>query len=600
MTRITKSLRQRIEQLGRLPLWRVLFNSSWSASLMAITSGVLGGFSFPGGLLPAAWVLVYIPLFIGLDIQLRRLSPQARRWPWVLWLCWQAGLFQGILSGAWVVNTAHVYGHLPLWMATGVSWLGLGSLFGVELFFFLGLPFLLFWQRPLWGFFILPLWSAVFQAWVPRFFYWTYGQHLYPVPVFAQMADLVGSAGLNFWIIGLHLLGYGLWRRAFFPQEIQGQWIRKGALGITSLFVVSAVYGGVRMAMIESATESGAPIQIAAVQPNFSLGYLASNPALSHSDRRSNLNALLADTQQALEELTRDDSAPILTVWPESVFPIPYFRDDRIRQAIEWWVQERDMHLVLTSTTETRTQQGGRPRRNVFGSALHIRPDGNPPGIYNKIALIPFGETIPFADWIPGYRAILKAWIPQISEFAAGEEHTVFSVSPEIRVAPMICFDAVRDGVALGMTRNGANFGLVLANLAWFGETNISELFEFFVQFRAIENRIPILLLSQNGTSVLFDGNGNYASRRLEVFQQDRLAIQTRIPDTFSFFAQFGWLIYTLYGAALLVSLYAYRYGLPQSGLPHHIASKPSQRKPIATPGKKAKPRKKPSPGKKK
>ena len=188
----------------------------------------------------------------------------------------------------------------------------------------------------------------------------------------------------------------------------------------------------------------------------------------------------------------------------------------------------------------------------MFGSSLHISPDGRPPENYRKITLIPFGESIPLAGVFPAFRDAIKAWIPRIAEFDAGREFTVFHVTPTLRLAPMICFDAIGDSVSRGMVANGANFGLVLANLAWFGRTNVSDMFEFFVRFRAIEARIPFLLLSQNGRSILFDAAGRPASRALGQFEEDALAIQTKVPDTSSFFIRHRSRVHGAYAVILL------------------------------------------------
>ncbi len=276
---------------------------------------------------------------------------------------------------------------------------------------------------------------------------------------------------------------------------------------------------------------------MAAIQPNFSLGYLASNPALSHSDRRNSLRGLMGDTRRALQALPGEPGAPRLVVWPESVFPHPYYRAPRVWKALQNWVRGRDVHLVLTTLTEDFAGSGAGGARRLFGSAIHLSPNGASPEIYNKIALIPFGETIPFGDWFPPYRRALRAWIPQISEFEPGREFTVFRVAPGVRVAPMICFDAFRQPVAVGMRRNGANLGLVLANLAWFGRTNIADLFEFFTRFRAVETRMPHLMLSQNGRSMLLDAAGRVASPRLGQFEQGALTLAVPVPETFSFYA---------------------------------------------------------------
>ena len=189
--------------------------------------------------------------------------------------------------------------------------------------------------------------------------------------------------------------------------------------------------------------------------------------------------------------------------------------------------------------------------RQVFGAAVHVTPDGMAHGVYHKIALIPWGETIPLADVIPGYRQILLDWIPQISEFTPGTEHTVFQVDG-VRIAPMICFDAAVAGVAQGMAANGARLGVVLSNLAWFGRTSVSRQFGLYVRFRAIENRMPILLLSQNGETFLVDATGEDGSAHLPQFQSAAFVQEVRAPREGAFYSGHAAAVRAAYALALL------------------------------------------------
>ncbi len=535
---------------------------------LALLAGLLAGAASPGGWGLGAWTVIYVPLFLALDLLPRGgagpRSPRLRLRPWLhaLWLSWLSGVAHASITGGWVVNTAHVYGALPLPIAHGANLLGYGSLLGLEVFFFLSLPFLLGWRWPRWGFVLVVLWSVAFQTAAPRLFYWSYGQLMHPVQTLVQFADVAGSGGLNLLMISLHLLLFAALRELYAPGSASRRELAAATVAVALLFAGAAGYGVWRTAALARATEAGRPVNLAAIQPNFSLAHLASNPALSHSDRRKSLRALMSDTERALARLTLEGSsvpgAPTVVVWPESVYPGPYFLRPQARAALENWVRERDVNLVLTSLTVRNEGTGAEAGRKVFGSAIHVSPEGGPPRVYDKIALIPFGETIPFGDWFPAYRRALKAWIPQISEFEQGDEHTVFEISPGVRLAPMICFDAAQEPVAMGMARNGANLGLVLANLAWFGRTNIGDLFEFFVRFRAIETRMPFLLLSQNGQSLYMDAAGRVASRRLGQFETGALVMPVRIPETFSFYGAHAAGVKTFY-LVLLAALLAWR-----------------------------------------
>ncbi|MEE8395352.1 MAG: apolipoprotein N-acyltransferase [bacterium] len=551
---------------GSGALARRVLESGWSRALLALAAGLMAGLAWPGGPAPWLWVIVYIPLFVALDALLRgdpRLRPKT--WWHGLLLCWLTGVGHGLANGAWIVNTVHVYGHLPLPLAYGVTLFGYGSLLGLETFAFLGVPFLLGWHRPRWGFLLVLLWSAAFQGLVPRFLYWTFGHLIHPQPLLVQAADLVGSPGLNFFILSLHLAAFAWLRQAYAAPLVGRRQLVGATVAVALLFGAAAGYGWWRERGLALATEAGAPVNLGGVQPNFSLGQLASNPELSFSDRRRGINALLGDTARLLDKFEPSEEIPTVVVWPESVYPVPYFAAPRMREAVEWWARLRRIDLVLASVAQERVSTPQGMRLRSYGASIHLPAAGGPPNVYRKIALIPFGETIPFASWFPAYRRVLRGWIPNISEFEPGKEFTVFQVSPDIRLAPMICFDAVSDGVARGMRRNGANLGLVLANLAWFGKSNGSAMLEYSVRFRAIENRLPILMLSQNGSSVMIDAAGRAASARTPEFEPALLPLRVKVPRTYSFFSAHSGAVQGGYLAGVGLLL-AWRFARPGTG----------------------------------
>jgi apolipoprotein N-acyltransferase len=525
-------------------------------TLLVLHAGVFFALGTPHRPSPLMWPVALVPLFLALDLVLRAAPAGWRGRLWRAFACtYPVGVVFAAITGGWVVNTANVYGALPLPLAYAVSWFGYGSLFGLEFFLFLGLPFLLSWRRPLLALFLVPLWATVLQVYVPRFLGFFFGQAMYTAPPLVQFADVLGSGGLNLLWLPLQLIGYGWLRRLIAPGELPLRALGLATAALALLFAGALGYGWQAMELWERREAQGRPIELVGIQPNFSLRHLASNPALSHSDREQSLRALLEDSAAALERAERTPGVPTVLIWPESVYPRPYFLARGMREVVELWVASQRVHLILASQ-DGRSQRlpDGRIEREAFGVAVHLGQDGAPRGLYRKIALIPWGETIPGADWIPGYRQLLRAWIPQISEFQAGTEYTVFEVDG-VRIAPMICFDATHPSVAQGMAANGARLGLVMANLAWFGPTSVSDQFGIYVRFRALENRMPMLLLAQNGQSWLIDANGRDATPRLPQFESGAFVHTARAPLQGSFYSAHATAVHRAYLAALALVL---------------------------------------------
>jgi apolipoprotein N-acyltransferase len=536
----------------------------WLIPLLVLHSGLFFGLASPMRPNALVWPIAFVPMFLALDLALRGgagsgARPGARDWRGQalrLWACtYPVGVVFAMVSGDWVANTAFVFGGMPLPLAYATSWFGYGSLIGMEICLFLGLPFALSRRRPGLALLLVPLWATVLQVYVPRFLFFTYGQIMFTVPPLVQVADLLGSGALNLLYLPLQLVLFAWLRRLYAPAEMPLRPLGVASAGVALAFVAAYGYGLWQMPRWAQREAAGAPVELVGIQPNFTLRRLASNPELSHSDREESLRGLLDDSAAALARARREPGVPTVLIWPESVYPQPYFLARGMREVVELWVRSQRLHLIVTSQDDRvgRTPEG-RPTRQVYGAAIHVTPDGTPRRIYHKIALIPWGETVPFADWIPGYAALLRAWIPNISQFTAGAEHTVFEVDG-VRIAPMICFDAANPTVARGMAANGARLGVVLANLAWFGPTTVSNQFSWFARFRAIENRMPVLFISQNGESWLIDSNGQDASPHLPQFQVAAFVQQVRAPRETSFYTRHARGVERVYLLALLAVL---------------------------------------------
>ena len=173
-----------------------------------------------------------------------------------------------------------------------------------------------------------------------------------------------------------------------------------------------------------------------------------------------------------------------------------------------------------------------------FGISVLIGPDGRILGRYDKIFLIPFGETLPLSDWFPETAHWLRSKIRNMSEFASGAEYTVFSLPSGLNLSASICFDIFSSEIVRNMTRNGAGLVANLSNLAWFGPTSATDSMEAFARWRAIENRVPVLFVSNNGSSIFIGADGQSLSPGLGLFKAGNLAETITLGSHYSFYRE--------------------------------------------------------------
>ena len=276
-------------------------------------------------------------------------------------------------------------------------------------------------------------------------------------------------------------------------------------------------------------------INVIAIQPNFSLQDLASNPELTHSKRQGNLESLLEDSKKYLSILSKQTDEPTLIVWPESVFPHPFFKVKEASQKVMRFAEENNISILFTTVDWKNTMTG----RKFHGVSVLVGSNGEVLGRYNKIFLIPFGEIIPFSNIFPETASWLRNNIANMSEFDPGQDYKVFSLSEKIRLSAPICFDVFSQEVVRGMSLNGANLVVNLSNLAWFGRTNASDNMVAVLRWRAIENRVPVIFASNNGESVFIGADGKNLSRQLGLFEEGALIAKLQLQSRFSFYRQY-------------------------------------------------------------
>lgn len=481
-------------------------------------SALLASIYPPGWGLQLVGFVAYVPLLLVLEWHLLKPGLTLTKRAAIGMLCViPVSVPFAIVGLDWIAASIHVFGHVPLPLA----WLGSGLIYGVEvtLLLFIGwvVPLLFIRRLNGWDFAVRLFWLLIVDLLYPRFLQWSFGSAiLTQVPVLEQGADLVGAWGLGILPLATNLLLASV--ISYWCQRSTARWptIMANFAGYSVVLTAFAGYGLWRERHL--AEPIGLPLDVAVVQPNFSLRSLAMEPLLAVSDRNFSLHALLEDSAKALSALPADSDHPRLLVWPESAWPQPFFQTPHFSTAVRIFAQQHNTAIILGSV-DTQQQPDG--QETLYGSALLINAQGQMSGQYNKMTLMPFGEYIPGANMIPGLKAMVHKVFPMISLSEPGTEYSVFEIVAGYPVAMTICFDATVPTIFRRMSENGAQFAVNLANLAWFGQSKASAQMETMLRWRAIENRLPVLMSSLNGQTQMLTPQGGNQGRRLGLFAAD-------------------------------------------------------------------------------
>ncbi len=518
--------------------------------LLILLAGLLLVLACPPYSIAGVWLVVLLPIWLLLDLVFQK---ETEVWVglggrlWRSWLCMlPVGMIFVFFNAEWLVHSAHIFGGLPFFLAKLVVCLG-GLLMSLQLWMYFGLPFALFWSRGRVIWWAIPIWVIGIQQLSSGWFVWSPGYLMHTVPQLVQSQRWLGTEGLDAvflgWQLWLYLMVRWWWKEKSTPPKPPVLPLVLMGSALAGVLLLLAADGELVLRRTATAPEhdDSAKLQLVGLQPNLSLAHLTSNPELLPQARFQNLTELVADSEGAVQ-LTRQEASgenppsTELLVWPESVFGPWYFLNRSGREQMENLARRLKINIILSTMHADlgKTKADNR----YYGSAVHVLPNGETGERYDKISLMPFGETIPFADYFPAWGKLVKKLVPEISNFEAGKEYTVFRLTDRIRVAPIICFDLTNRGVAMGMVGSGANVIVVMANLAWFGDTGLSRLMELFIRMRAAETGLPVVLLSQNGESLVVDAQGRRVTEILPVYTEGVLRAQLSLPERASFYAR--------------------------------------------------------------
>ena len=398
-----------------------------------------------------------------------------------LYLC---GVITNALGFYWLYETIHSFGGFPYYGAAAVFLLFVllsAVQYLIFAFCFRNLPQFLDAAAVRAGI----AW-VVAEVISVRLFPWYAGHTQLGLVELAQLASLGGALLISlliFWVAEAFWILLRQHGRMGIP------WLAPAALALAYYYGFSLAAGSVNSA--------AAPQKVALVQANIT------------SEERNNTRFFRNNTQRYLDltaELAAQNSN-LLIIWPESSFQV--FVPTNIQSAEEYsgLPYYGRGHAMLIGTLSFDPALSKPKQLTVYNSAMAISADGTIPALYHKQILMPFGEFMPLASWIPG----LKELNPNVGDFSAGKELRVYEIETGqryLKAAPLICYEDMVPELAREATLKGAEILINLTNDSWFGNTIALHQHHVIASFRAIENRRYLLRSTNTGLTAVVNPLG--------------------------------------------------------------------------------------------
>ncbi len=303
-------------------------------------------------------------------------------------------------------------------------------------------------------------------------------------------------------------------------------------LAVAGGLLVLVVAGGALHLRAVRARAAAAPaLTVGVVQPN--VDQSLKNRSREH--REYILGRLVPPTQEA------DRAGADLVVWPEAAYPLYVPPGTRSFDAKDAGLPPLGRaHLLLGATTLEwlRGEEGARVPR-VGNVQFLLGPGLEVLGSYQKHHLVPFGEYVPLQRWLPFIGQLVPTLAPvapgrelRVLEFplapapagpalasAAGAAPGAVPAGAPVRLAPMICFDAIFPEINVAFARQDPAPEILVnpTNDAWYGYSSGPYQFLAIVRLRAIEAGRAVVRPAYAGVSAVILPTGELAPGAIEV-----------------------------------------------------------------------------------
>ncbi len=193
---------------------------------------------------------------------------------------------------------------------------------------------------------------------------------------------------------------------------------------------------------------------------------------------------------------------PDIIVWPETSVPfiLTENKDALVRIAE---VLEEGQVLVAGAVRVEYTGSGSAPR--YYNSVYVIDDQGQILGASDKVHLTPFGEYVPFEEWLREWGVDNLVALP--GGFTGAALRSPLPLPDGRTLYPLICYEIIFPGEIADDVSSTAAI-LNITNDAWFGDTPGP--YQHFQQarLRAVENGKPLLRSANSGVSAVIDPLG--------------------------------------------------------------------------------------------
>lgn len=330
--------------------------------------------------------------------------------------------------------------------------------------------------------------------------FWTTGNN-WNAAAYSQAfnSDLIQVAGVG----GIYLLGFQIvaFNAAVFLILLSSissilnftdyQISRKNSYISSIVFILLFSLPFVSFKNAVSAYNSEKTANVIAVQPDVPMSGLSEESLAELKKKHVELSE--AALKNLNEQRTTDNERSTTVIFPESPMNFTYEIDEEFQKFVGDFARKNNV-AVLFNAAEPDEEN-----KMFFNSAVLVNADGRKIAQYDKIYLVPFGESVP---------APLQNFLPAlVGSFSYGKEYDLLPFG-DARGGVMICFESHFPNLSREYVRRGADVLVEMTNDGYLGNTPVLRQHLANAVFRAVETGRPLLRVTNVGITAYINERG--------------------------------------------------------------------------------------------
>lgn len=241
----------------------------------------------------------------------------------------------------------------------------------------------------------------------------------------------------------------------------------------------------------QSRIEQWSTLQIGVIQPN-------ETPQRGHASPVPGYSRTYPAEIELTEQLVTAGAQWV--IWPEARYK-GYLELPRVRDAYKHTVKSLSTPLLLQDMERTSDGESTLLRN----AAILLSGNDGPDNIHFKVKRVPFGEYQPIAEFIPAIKPLLASFFGSFTDTIKPGVAAGFFTLNEFKIAPLICFEVMFGGYVAEQVQGRAEGAIltVLSSNGWFGSSRQPYQHLYGGALRAVENRLPMVHVMNNGPSAI-------------------------------------------------------------------------------------------------